>query len=140
MRFSFYCISAIIVLSSTIDAYVLEMSKRTLIVPTKSIHYKKNIISMKAGVSLQSTKILPRSIIPSIINNINLKWNAIVVMMAFIFGKAKNKLKKEMIKASNSMEFGWIKRGEGSSFSRTVEVWVFVISFAFRWVNKVFIL
>ena len=137
MRLSFYCILAIIVLSSTIDAYVLE---RGFIVQTKSVHYKKNIISMKAGVLLQSTKILPRSIIPSIVNNINLKWKAIVVMMAFIFGKAKNKIKKEMIKASNSMEFGWVKRGEGSSFSRTVEVWVFVISFAFRWVNRIFIL
>ena len=67
-------------------------------------------------------------------NRLSVAWKSVALLVTALIYRAKLKFKKEIVKASNQMESGWFKRGYGSSFSRTIEVWSFAISFAFKWV------
>jgi hypothetical protein len=60
------------------------------------------------------------------------------VSFVFASSRIRNKIARGLKKVGNKMEEGWLKRGKGSAFGRTIEVWRFAFSFAFKWlsVNK----
>lgn len=96
---------------------------------------------MQASIPLARPGILTTSLLKyakvfkSSVGSITIAWKAVIILCTAILGKATNKVQKEIIKATNTMESGWFKRGYGSSFSRTVEVWTFSIYFIFRWLQ-----
>jgi len=55
-----------------------------------------------------------------------------VIAAGLILG-IKSKFSSKLKDAADAMESGWKKRGFGGSFARTIEVWVFVIAFAYRY-------
>ena len=69
------------------------------------------------------------------IKNVSVGWKAFVLMVAALVTRAKAKLKKEVKKAANQMENGWSRRGYNGSFRRTLEVWLFSVSFLFKFVS-----
>lgn len=56
----------------------------------------------------------------------------LTVLAAGVFIGIKAKIKKSSV----AMEAGWQQRGVGGSFARTIEVWVFAIGFAIRYVRS----
>jgi hypothetical protein len=60
----------------------------------------------------------------------------LIIVIASVLASMKLKLKRQVrTAASNVMESGWTKRGYGGSFARTVEVWLFAISYLFKYVS-----
>ena len=60
---------------------------------------------------------------------------AIAALAAAAFGRNFVSIKKSFKSAASSMESGWKKRGLGGSFSRTIEVWGFAITFLYKYVS-----
>ena len=58
-----------------------------------------------------------------------------VTVVKGFFGKIGAKLNRTMSQATNKMEDGWTKRGSGSAWQRTVEVWGFAFKFGFSLVS-----
>jgi hypothetical protein len=56
---------------------------------------------------------------------------AIQLLVAGVVLSARSKLKQQV----QSLEGGWSKRGAGGSFMRTIEVWGFAFSYAFKYVS-----
>ena len=60
---------------------------------------------------------------------------ALLVILTAYITKLRNKFESKLQMAANAMEAGWTKRGAGNTFSRTIEVWFFAISFYLRYVG-----
>ena len=103
-------------------------------------------ISTRRDTSLKAT--IPLPVTPLIVNSkrlveafftfplsrIGILWRAVIVICTAFIAKAKANVKAKIV-VINAMEMGWTKRGTGSAFSRTVEVWVFAISFLIKYVS-----
>ena len=62
-------------------------------------------------------------------------FRVLILSLSRLFLRARTKIDTQMKSTANAMEDGWFKRGFGGSISRTVEVWGFAISFAFKFVR-----
>lgn len=62
------------------------------------------------------------------------KLQASLIILVATFAGFQMKLKQK-VKNASAMESGWLKRGTGGGFTRTVEVWVFAISFLYKYVS-----
>ena len=60
-------------------------------------------------------------------------WKAMSFFAVAFIGSMSRKFNVHVQGAVNAMEKAWVKRGTGSAFSRTVDIYVFSISFAFRY-------
>jgi len=58
-----------------------------------------------------------------------------LVIAAGLFLGIKAKFGSKLKNAADAMESGWKQRGVGGSFARTIEVWVFAVAFAFKYVR-----
>lgn len=101
----------------------------------------------RSNMRLEAT--IPLSPVPLILNSkrllqtfftlplskVGLFWRAIVLLCTAVVTKTRSNLKAKLNYATNAMEMGWSKRGTGSSFSRTVEVWIFAIAFLIKYVS-----
>lgn len=103
--------------------------------------YSRVSTKMQASIPLSRPDILTGTLLKyaraakSSVGSITVAWRAIIILFTAFIGRARNKVQKQITKATNTMESGWFKRGYGSSFSRTVEVWTFTIYFIFRWLQ-----
>jgi hypothetical protein len=61
-------------------------------------------------------------------------WKAVLASIAIAAYTLRSKFANVIAKSGDNMEAGWLQRGKGSAFGRTVEVWRFAIVFAFKWV------
>ena len=108
-----------------------------------------------AGRHLYTTSIARRSALPMVALPTNLpvtlpaKLSEIVSKLRFdakvmnisaltaLVVAFRNKISAKLQSgASNVMEQGWTKRGDGTATQRTLEVWSFAFSFAFKWVSR----
>lgn len=62
------------------------------------------------------------------------KLQASLIILLATFAGFQMKLKNK-VKNVSAMESGWLKRGNGGGFTRTVEVWIFAISFIYKYVS-----
>ena len=104
-------------------------------IPIDGIGIHSTLISnMLTRISPSNFYGLPK-LVSKTFSNLSSGWKAFMILIPAILARLQFKIKKEIDKASNSMEKGWFKRGYGNSFSRTIEVWSFVIFFALSWVS-----
>lgn len=98
---------------------------------------KQNIISNNA-LAFSSTAGSSTVALRSALSSIYTPMRALfVVLLGFLF-KIRNNFTKQGKLASSSdvkMESGWTKRGSGSGFARTVEVWSFAVKFGLQYVS-----
>lgn len=141
---------ALAVLLPTVFSYTWNVHKfSTTPSLTQNTLLKKQLKSdiYRSKTHLEAT--IPLSPVPLILNSkrflqafftiplskVGLFWRAIVLLCTAIVAKARSNLKAKLNDAANAMEMGWSKRGTGSSFSRTVEVWIFAVAFLIKYVS-----
>lgn len=60
-------------------------------------------------------------------------WTAVAAIVGAFIANKSNDIKSSINSAANTMESGWKKRGLGGSFFRTLEIWLFAISYIFKY-------
>jgi len=63
-------------------------------------------------------------------------WKTFGLLMIAWVAKVRAKISSKAVAAVNAMETGWVKRGTGGAFSRTVEVYSFAFSFAYKFIKS----
>ena len=66
-------------------------------------------------------------------------WKAFGLLLIAWVAQVRSKISlkaKAVAGAVNAMETGWVKRGTGGAFSRTVEVYSFAFSFAYKFIKS----
>ena len=99
-------------------------------------------LTMKAAIPIPTglvnagaKRIIDTLVIVNPLRSVNNALKTIVIFIVAYISRAKSKIKKQIKIASNVMEQGWNKRGTGSRFSRTVEIWAFAITFLVKFVS-----
>jgi hypothetical protein len=104
---------------------------KQIAVTTISPHSKSNL---NAVVSLPRIDFRVKNSSISV-SRIQAFFATILSAIGAIFGISKAKMNTAIKLNSDSMESGWTKRGYGGSFSRTIEIWFFAVSFLFKFVS-----
>ena len=107
--------------------------KASLLTPTTSLHATIPAVSIPLQ-SLNLQKILKVLYTPiSKFSQLSLPIKAVAVLFAAFFSKFSAKFSDKL--KSAGLESGWTKRGTGGAISRTIEVWVFAITFIVKYVR-----
>lgn len=102
------------------------LSKNSLPYPDSSRHVAVSLPpSISTGPFLATVRSAARSIVTP--------FRAAFLLLVGVLLKFKKNVNKQIKDTSAVMESGWTQRGSGSSFSRTVEVWTFAVSFAIKY-------
>ena len=99
------------------------------------LHSKIILNKLNAVVSLPIPDLIrnPKS---STFSNLLSSIRGVFLISVGFFASLKSKFQSNIkIVASNAMESGWTKRGYSGSFSRTLEIWGFAISFLYKFVR-----
>lgn len=102
--------------------------------------YRVQVAKLTAALSFPSTSLTsivkPIAGIPKILPQFLTGWRPIALLVVTILGTMRSKITKKINEATeNVMESGWVKRGKGGSFRRTIEVWSFAFQFLFKYVS-----
>lgn len=85
--------------------------------------------------SIQPDKITTLFPIPDITKPIVQFVTLLATIVSAFFIQKSSKVQEKLKAAASQMEMGWKKRGVGGAFFRTVEVWVFAITYVFRFLK-----
>ena len=99
-----------------------------------TVESHRSNLDMKAAISAPSIalKNAPKSLFRGLPN---FDWKPFIALCSALLLRGSSKLQSKLKQATNAMENEWVKRGSGSSFARTLEVWAFAISFLFKYVR-----
>ena len=71
------------------------------------------------------------------IGTLSSAWKAVGLILIAWLTQFRTKINLKIVTgAVNAMEKGWAKRGTGGAFSRTIEVYAFAFSFAYRFIKS----
>ena len=89
-------------------------------------------------LSTTSSKLLGMaSSVQGQIGSLSSAWKAVGLILLAWLTQFRTKINLKIVTgAVNAMEKGWDKRGTGGAFSRTIEVYAFAFSFAYRFIKS----
>jgi len=110
------------------------------------LHYAQSAILLKAAVPMPTlTMTFPANRLTTIaqsslsaVSQASLIWKTFFSFAIILMARMSKRVKRKMDSAAAAMEMGWKQRGYGGGFRRTIEVWIFVISFLFKYVSSLF--
>lgn len=117
--------------------YVYSLSNYVVKLQNRKMYRNLQPMSMKAAISfpsINSDKTSGLFQATNIFSPFTKFWTVLTSLLSSIFLKKSESLRK--VKSNtDAMENGWKKRGLGGSFSRTVEVWLFAITYLIKFVS-----
>mmetsp|Transcript_17062 Transcript_17062/g.28628 ORF Transcript_17062/g.28628 Transcript_17062/m.28628 type:complete len:697 (+) Transcript_17062:147-2237(+) len=137
----FQAIVGICICFRCIDAFVLNAGSRSSVVkyngirsakilqPTIVSSFEISSLAVGAPASIAKEVAIKSSLFYTAATKAMTPFRAVILLFAGIVFKLRNKIRRGV----KDMEDGWTKRGSGGSFSRTVEVWTFAVSFIFKY-------